>query len=83
MSNKKGTGKSAHYDVIIVGGGPAGLFAAYYLSQHSDYRVLLIEKGKVPGSAIVRSIPIRNASSANPVIFSAVSAAPGCSQTVN
>jgi uncharacterized FAD-dependent dehydrogenase len=36
------------YDVIIVGGGPAGLFAAYYLSEHSDFRVLLIEKGKGP-----------------------------------
>lgn len=36
------------FDVIIVGAGPAGLFAAHYLSEHSDLRVLLIEKGKAP-----------------------------------
>ena len=38
------------YDVIIVGGGPAGLFAAHYLSVHSSLRVLMIEKGKPPQS---------------------------------
>ena len=47
--------KADKYDVIIVGGGPAGLFAAYYLSEHSDYRVLLIEKGK---SSQKRNCPI-------------------------
>ena len=34
------------FDVIIVGGGPAGLFASYYLSENCGLDILLIEKGK-------------------------------------
>ncbi|MFH1075310.1 MAG: FAD-dependent oxidoreductase, partial [Pseudomonadota bacterium] len=40
--------KNKNYDVIIVGGGPAGLSAAYYLCEHSDLKVILLEKGPRP-----------------------------------
>jgi uncharacterized FAD-dependent dehydrogenase len=35
-----------NYDVIIIGGGPAGIFAALELCQATGLKILLIEKGK-------------------------------------
>jgi len=47
-----------HYDVIIVGAGPAGLFAAHSLLEHTDLSVLLVEKGL---AARQRSCPVASA----------------------
>ena len=38
-------GDTATYDVIIVGGGPAGIFAALEFARDAKLRVLLLEKG--------------------------------------
>jgi hypothetical protein len=37
-----------NFDVIIVGAGPAGLFAAFYLAEHTEKSVLLLDKGNFP-----------------------------------
>jgi len=34
------------YDVVIIGAGPAGLFAAHEISERSSLKVLIIDKGK-------------------------------------
>lgn len=41
-----------HYDVVIVGSGPAGLGAAFKVAENSDKSVLLIEKKKISSGGL-------------------------------
>ncbi|HDI74506.1 MAG TPA: NAD(P)/FAD-dependent oxidoreductase [Thermoprotei archaeon] len=40
------------YDVVIVGAGPSGIFAAMELSQKTDLKILLVDKGRDLGERI-------------------------------
>jgi len=46
------TALKKHYDVIIVGSGPAGLGAAFKLAENSDKSILMLEKKKISSGGL-------------------------------
>ncbi len=42
----------SHYDIVIIGSGPAGLGAAFKLAENSNSSVLLIEKKKISSGGL-------------------------------
>ncbi|MDL2307782.1 FAD-dependent oxidoreductase, partial [Desulfovibrio sp. OttesenSCG-928-C06] len=49
--------ENKNFDVIVVGGGPAGLFSAYWLCTNTSLRVCVIERGR---RALDRKCPVAN-----------------------
>lgn len=40
------------YDIVIIGSGPAGLGAAFFLSEHCGKKILMLEKGKISSGGL-------------------------------
>jgi uncharacterized FAD-dependent dehydrogenase len=45
-----------NFDVVVVGAGPAGLFAAYEIANNSNLKILVIDKGKDINNRVCPSI---------------------------
>ena len=45
----------SHYDLVIIGAGPAGLAAAIEASRH-DFRTLVLDNQPAPGGQVYRNI---------------------------
>lgn len=44
-----------NYDIILIGAGPANLFASYYLTENSNLKIAIFDKGK---EALQRKCPV-------------------------
>ncbi|MCH7839589.1 MAG: tryptophan 7-halogenase [Planctomycetes bacterium] len=55
MSPKRKTSKSATYDCVVIGGGPAGATAATLLADYG-HRVVVLERGRFPRHHIGESL---------------------------
>src|SRR6185503_7556637 len=69
-ARRAGRAVSENWDVVVIGGGPAGLAAATLLAER-DARVLLLDEQPAPGGQIYRGI---ERAAAHPALLAALGA---------